>query len=44
MVIGAAHAALEATVYGKTFEGETFAVGIEKDRSRENVCGSSISQ
>ena len=28
----------------KLSRGETFAVGIEKDRSRENVCGSSISQ
>ena len=33
-----------ATVYSKTFEGETFTVGIEKDRSQENVRGSSISQ
>ena len=28
-------------VYGKT--GKTFVVGIEKDRSRENVSSSSIS-
>ena len=28
----------------KLSRGETFAVGIEKDRSRENVRGSSISQ
>ena len=28
----------------KLSRGKTFAVGIEKDRSRENVCGSSISQ
>ena len=28
----------------KLSRGKTFAVGIEKDRSRENVCSSSISQ
>ena len=25
------------TIYGKTFEGETFTVGIENDRSQETL-------
>ena len=31
------------TIYNKLLSGKTFTVGIEKDHSWENVCGSSIS-
>ena len=36
------HVSKQFTVHGKSFEGETFAVGIENEHSQENFHGSNF--